>query len=50
MSKIQWINEFPIEARYDYRERIAILRACKIALTAEKALAGIADDDDYGLI
>ena len=50
MSKIQWINEFPIEARYDYRERIAILRACKIAQTAEKALAGGADEDDYGLI
>ena len=50
MSKIQFINEFPEEARYDYRQRVAILRACKIAQTEEKSLAGGADEDDYGLI
>ncbi len=50
MSKIQFINEFPPDARYDYRQRVAILRACKIAQTEEKARAGGADEDDYGLI
>ena len=50
MSKIQFINEFPAERQFTYDERIALLRARKIAQTEEKARAGGADEDDYGLI
>lgn len=50
MSKIHFINEFPAERRFAYDERIALLRARKIAQTEEKAKAGGADEDDYGLI
>lgn len=50
MSKIRFINEFPAERRFTYDERIALLRARKVAQTEEKARAGGADEDDYGLI
>ena len=50
MSRIHFIGEFPAERRFTYDERIALLRARKIAQTEEKAKAGGADEDDYGLI
>lgn len=50
MSKIHFINEFPPEKTFTYDERIALLRARKIEQTKEKAMAGGADEDDYGLI
>lgn len=50
MSKIQFVNEFPADRTFTYDERIALLRARKVAQTAEKAKAGGADEDDYGLI
>ena len=50
MSKIQFLNEFPPDKTFTYDERIALLRARKIAQTEEKARAGGADEDDYGLI
>lgn len=50
MSQIQFINEFPADRTFTYDERIALLRARKVAQTAEKAAAGGADEDDYGLI
>ena len=50
MSKIQFINEFPADRTFTYDERIALLRARKVEQTAEKARAGGADEDDYGLI
>lgn len=50
MSKIQFINEFPAEKTFTYDQRIELLRTLKIEQTAEKAAAGGADEDDYGLI
>ena len=50
MSKIRFYNEFPAEKRFTYDERIALLRQRKIDQTSEKAAAGGADEDDYGLI
>lgn len=50
MSKIQFINEFPPDKTFTYDERIAFLRSRKIEQTKEKAAAGGADEDDYGLI
>ena len=50
MSKIRFINEFDADRTFTYDERIALLRARKIAQTEEKAKAGGADEDDYGLI
>ena len=50
MSKIHFINEFAPDRTFTYDERIALLRARKIAQTEEKARAGGADEDDYGLI
>ena len=50
MSKIQFYNEFEPDRTFTYDERIALLRARKIAQTEEKARAGGADEDDYGLI
>lgn len=50
MSKIQFYNEFDPDRTFTYDERIALLRERKIAQTEEKAKAGGADEDDYGLI
>ena len=50
MGKIQFINEFPPNRTFSYDERIALLRARKVEQTTEKAKAGGADEDDYGLI
>lgn len=50
MSKIHFINEFAPDRTFTYDERIALLRARKVAQTEEKARAGGADEDDYGLI
>lgn len=50
MSKIRFIGEFAADRTFTYDERIALLRARKIAQTEEKAKAGGADEDDYGLI
>ncbi len=50
MSKIQFYNEFEPDRTFTYDERIALLRARKVAQTEEKARAGGADEDDYGLI
>ena len=50
MSKIKFINEFEPERSFTYDERIALLRKRKIAQTEEKARAGGANEDDYGLI
>ena len=50
MSKIHFISEFPADKTFSYDERIALLRARKVEQTAEKARAGGADEDDYGLI
>lgn len=50
MGKIQFINEFSPDRTFTYDERIALLRARKIEQTKEKAAAGGADEDDYGLI
>ena len=50
MSKIQFINQFPAEKTFTYNERIALLRKLKVEQTAEKAAAGGANEDDYGLI
>ncbi len=50
MSKIQFINYYDADKTYTYDERIALLRARKVAQTEEKAKRGGADEDDYGLI
>ena len=50
MGKIRFVNEFPAERTFTFGERIALLRARKVAQTAEKAAAGGADEDDYGLV
>ena len=50
MGKIRFINEFAPERTFTYDERIALLRARKVAQTEEKAKSGGADEDDYGLI
>ena len=50
MSKIQFINEYDENRVFSYDERIALLRERKVAQTEEKAKAGGADEDDYGLI
>ena len=50
MSKIQFINEYDENKVFSYDERIALLRERKVAQTEEKAKAGGADEDDYGLI
>lgn len=47
---IQFINQFPPDKVFTYDERIALLRECKVRQTEEKAKAGGADEDDYGLI
>ena len=49
MSRIQYINTYG-ERRYTYDERIRLLRALKVEQTQEKAAAGGANEDDYGLI
>ena len=50
MSEIRFINEFEPDRTFTYDERIALLRKRKVAQTEEKAKAGGADEDDYGLI
>lgn len=50
MSKIQFINAYDPEKHYSYDERLRLLRELKVEQTAEKARAGGADEDDYGLI
>lgn len=50
MSKIQFINEFSRDEEFTYDKRIRLLRERKIRQTEEKAKAGGADEDDYGLI
>ena len=50
MSKIQFINEFSRDEKFTYDKRIQLLRERKIRQTEEKAKAGGADEDDYGLI
>ncbi|MBR5098511.1 MAG: hypothetical protein IK091_04735, partial [Spirochaetales bacterium] len=50
MSQIRFINEFAPDRTFTYDERIALLRKRKVEQTEEKAKAGGADEDDYGLI
>ena len=50
MSKIKFINHYDENKTYSYDERIKLLRELKVEQTKEKALAGGADEDDYGLI
>ena len=50
MSKIQFINEYGEDTRFSYDDRIRLLRELKVQQTQEKAAAGGADEDDYGLI
>ena len=50
VSQIQFINTYPADKRFSYDERIALLRARKVAQTEEKAKKGGANEDDYGLI
>lgn len=50
MSKIQFYNEFDPDRTFTYDERINLLRERKVQQTEEKAKAGGADEDDYGLI
>ena len=50
MSEIQFIGTYPADKHYTYDERIALLRARKVAQTEEKAKKGGANEDDYGLI
>ena len=40
MSKICFVNTYPADKRYTYDERIASLRARKVAQTEEKARLG----------
>ena len=47
---IQFINLFTDEEKFTYDDRIRLLRKRKVDQTAEKAKAGGADEDDYGLI
>jgi pyruvate-formate lyase len=47
---IKFINRFPDDAEFTYEQRLKLLRARKVAQTEEKAGAGGADEDDYGLI
>ncbi len=50
MSELKFINKFPEREKFDYDKRIALLRARKVEQTEEKARAGGANEDDYGLI
>ena len=50
MSAIKFINEFDKDKKFTFDERIALLRKRKVAQTEEKARAGGANEDDYGLI
>lgn len=50
MSEIKFINQFDADRRFSYDERIALLRKRKVEQTEEKARAGGANEDDYGLI
>ncbi|MBO4978898.1 MAG: formate acetyltransferase [Clostridia bacterium] len=50
MSELRWINQFSDTEEFTYDKRIALLRARKVAQTEEKARAGGANEDDYGLI
>ncbi len=50
MSELRFINKFPREEEFTYDKRIKLLRDRKIAQTEEKARAGGANEDDYGLI
>lgn len=50
MSELRWINQFSDNEAFTYDKRIALLRARKVAQTEEKARAGGANEDDYGLI
>lgn len=50
MSEILFINTYPADKQFSYDERIALLRARKVAQTEEKARRGGANEDDYGLI
>ena len=50
MGKIKFINEYPADRVFSYDERIALLRTRKVEQTAEKAAAGGADEDDYGIV
>ena len=50
MGKIKFINEYSADRVFSYDERIALLRARKVEQTAEKAAAGGADEDDYGIV
>lgn len=50
MSEILFINQYSETEKFDYDKRIHLLRQRKIAQTEEKARAGGANEDDYGLI
>lgn len=50
MSELRLINKFSAEEEFTYDKRIKLLRERKIAQTEEKARAGGANEDDYGLI
>ena len=50
MSKIRFINEYGADTRFSYDDRIRLLRDLKVKQTQEKAAAGGANEDDYGLI
>ena len=50
MSEIKFINKYPENEEFTYDKRIALLRELKVKQTEEKARAGGANEDDYGLI
>ena len=50
MSEIKFINKFSENEAFDYDKRIKLLRERKVSQTEEKARAGGANEDDYGLI
>ena len=50
MSAITFINQYDAQESFDYDRRLRLLRARKVAQTEEKARAGGANEDDYGLI
>ena len=47
---IQFVNQFPVDKKFTYDERIKLLRERKVKQTEEKTKNGGADEDDYGLI
>jgi formate C-acetyltransferase len=50
VSEIVFINQFSETETFDFGKRIQLLRRRKIEQTEEKAKAGGANEDDYGLI